>query len=102
MFAQIDWSNSLFVLTLIMLPVMGGIVIAIIAIITDQRRKMQRDDMEATLKMEMIERNYKAEDIERILAARFGSRFPRGERRNRCQHGAKSEFSHSEGQQSTT
>ena len=102
MLAQVDWPGSAFILTLIMLPVMGGIVIAIIAIITDQRRKMQRDDMEATLKMEMIERNYKAEEIERILAARFGSRFPRGERRNRCQHDAKSAYSHPEGQQSTT
>jgi len=102
MLAQVDWSSSVFVMTLIMLPVMGGIVIAIIAIITDQRRKMQRDDMEATLKMEMIERNYKAEDIERILAARFGSRFPRGERRNRCEHGASLESSHSESQQLPT
>ena len=101
MFAAIDWPGSLFVLTLIMLPVMGGIVIAIIAIITDQRRKMQRDDMEATLKMEMIERGYKVDEIERVLAARFGSRFPRGERRNRCQEGANSNYSR-EGQQSPT
>jgi hypothetical protein len=55
------------------LPIIGGFLIAMTAIITDYRRKSQRDDMEATLKMEMIQRGMSAEDIERVLAARFGN-----------------------------
>ena len=101
MFPQIDSIGSMLAMALLA-SIVGGVIIAIIAIITEQRRKMQRDDMEGTLKMEMIERGYKADEIERILAARFSSRFPRGERRNRCQHGANSDFSPSERQQSTT
>ena len=47
-------------------------VIGLALIVAITKRKMQRDDMEATLKMEMIERGMSAEDIERVLAARMG------------------------------
>jgi len=39
--------------------------------LSDNSRKSQRDDMEATLKMEMIQRGLSAEEIERVLAARM-------------------------------
>ncbi len=52
------------------------VIVGVTLILSINKRKMQRDDMEATLKMEMIERGYSAEDIERTLAARMGP--PRG------------------------
>jgi hypothetical protein len=56
----------------ITLPFLTGAIVAVTLIVSSYRRKMQRDDMEATLKMEMIERGMSAEDIERVLAARIG------------------------------
>ena len=61
----------------ICIPFAAGVTVAVTAIIVGNRRKMQRDDMEATLKMEMIERGMSAEDIERVLAARIGPPKPR-------------------------
>jgi hypothetical protein len=60
----------------ICVPFLSFVIVGVTLIIAINKRKMQRDDMEATLKMEMIERGYSAEDIERTLAARIGS--PRG------------------------
>jgi len=57
---------------IIALPIICGSLIALTAIVTDHKRKSQRDDMEATLKMEMLQRGLSAEDIERVLSARFG------------------------------
>jgi len=56
----------------ICLPIMALTIVGVTLIISINNRKMQRDDMEATLKMEMIERGMTAEDIERVLAARMG------------------------------
>ena len=61
------------VLIVIAIPLVGGVLIAITAILTDAYRKMQRDDMAATLKMEMIQRGMSPEDVERVLAARMGA-----------------------------
>jgi hypothetical protein len=63
-----DWA-----LILIAIPIVGGVLIAITAILSDAYRKIQRDDMTATLKMEMIQRGMSPEDIERVLAARMGA-----------------------------
>ena len=60
----------------ICVPFASFVIVGVTLIISINKRKMQRDDMEATLKMEMIERGYTAEDIERTLAARMGP--PRG------------------------
>ncbi len=57
---------------IIALPIICGSLIALTAIITDHKRKSQRDDMEATLKMEMLQRGLSADEIERVLSARFG------------------------------
>lgn len=56
----------------ICLPILALTVVGVTLIISINNRKMQRDDMEATLKMEMIQRGMSAEDIERVLAARMG------------------------------
>ena len=53
----------------IAIPLVGGILIAITAILAGNYRKMQRDDMNATLKMEMIQRGMSADEIERVLQA---------------------------------
>ncbi len=54
------------------IPVGAGFLIAITALLTSHHRQLQRDDMEATLKMEMIQRGMPADEIERVLAARMG------------------------------
>lgn len=64
-------SQSL-ILTFVALPIICGSLIALTAIITDHKRKSIKDDMEATLKMEMLQRGMSAEDIERVLSARSG------------------------------
>jgi hypothetical protein len=56
----------------ICLPILALTIVGVTLIVSINNRKMQRDDMEATLKMEMIERGMSAEDIERVLAARMG------------------------------
>lgn len=56
----------------ICMPMLVMVIVGVTLIIAINKRKMQRDDMEATLKMEMIQRGMSAEDIERVLAARIG------------------------------
>jgi hypothetical protein len=50
----------------------AGIVAILAAILTAHKRSVMRDEMEATLKMEMIERGMSADEIERVLAAKMG------------------------------
>lgn len=64
----------------ITIPFTAGVVVLLTFIVTHHVRRMQRDDMEATLKMEMIERGMSAEDIERVLAARMSDGGRRGSR----------------------
>jgi hypothetical protein len=54
------------------IPIGAILIVVMTAILTGHYRKLQRDDMEATLKMEMIQRGMSAEEIERVLAARLG------------------------------
>jgi len=58
---------------IVMVGIIGVVVIVITKVLADHSRKSQRDDMEATLKMEMIQRGMSAEEIERVLAARMDS-----------------------------
>ncbi|HEY2892649.1 MAG TPA: hypothetical protein VGJ16_00490 [Pirellulales bacterium] len=64
------------------IPIVGAVIIAMTAIIANTYRKMQREDMTATLKMEMIQRGMSAEEIERILRARPSAPSPRHGRRD--------------------
>ncbi|REK18652.1 MAG: hypothetical protein DWQ37_03710 [Planctomycetota bacterium] len=59
-------------IVIVALPILSGLVVLMTMIITYHARRSQRDDMEATLKMEMIQQGRSAEEIERVLAARFG------------------------------
>jgi hypothetical protein len=54
-----------------LLGILGVIVVAITKLVADYARKSRRDDMEATLKMEMIQRNMSVDEIERVLAAKM-------------------------------
>jgi len=60
-------------LVFLAIPIVGAVIIAITAILAGTYRKMQRDDMNATLKMEMIQRGMSADEIERVLRARQSS-----------------------------
>jgi hypothetical protein len=51
--------------------VIGGIAVGMAAVIASYFRRTRLDEMEVTLKMEMIERGLAAEDIERVLAAKL-------------------------------
>jgi hypothetical protein len=56
-----------------LVAILGTIAVALSIVSAVYRRRTQLDDMEATLKMEMIERGMSGEDIERVLKARMGS-----------------------------
>jgi hypothetical protein len=58
---------------IVAIPITAGLIVAVTAIVTHHYRKLQKDDMEATLKMEMIQRGMSADDIERVLSAHIGS-----------------------------
>jgi len=47
----------------------GGLIIGAIAVVTDYYRNVQRDEMDATLKMEMLARGMSAEEIVEVLKA---------------------------------
>ncbi len=56
-----------------LLAIAGGIVIALTAVVTSHYRKSQRDEMDTTLKLEMLERGMSADEIERVLRAKSDS-----------------------------
>jgi hypothetical protein len=53
--------------------ILGGIAVAITLVITNGRRRAQLAEMEATLKMEMIQHGMSADDIRKVLEARMGA-----------------------------
>ena len=54
--------------------IVGGISVAITKVISAHYRKTQLDEMEATLKMEMIQRGMSAEEIKQVLDANMNGR----------------------------
>ncbi len=56
-----------------LVAVAGGLIIAVVAVVTSYFRDSQRDEMDATLKMEMIQRGMSADEIEKVLKASSGS-----------------------------
>jgi hypothetical protein len=56
-----------------LVSILGTIAVALSIVSAVYRRRTQLDDMEATLKMEMVQRGMPGEEIERILKARMGS-----------------------------
>jgi hypothetical protein len=56
-----------------LVSILGAIVVVIAVVNAFYRRRTLLDEMEATLKIEMIQRGMSAEDIERILHAKMGT-----------------------------
>jgi hypothetical protein len=56
-----------------LLAIIGGIGVAITKVVASHYRRTQLDEMEATLKMEMVQRGMSAADIKQVLEARLGS-----------------------------
>lgn len=56
--------------------ILGGITVAITNVVAAHYRRTQLDEMEATLKMEMIHRGMSADEIKQVLEARMGSARP--------------------------
>ena len=56
-----------------MIGLVGGITVAITKVVAAHFRRTQLDEMEATLKMEMIQRGMSAGEIKQVLEARMGS-----------------------------
>jgi hypothetical protein len=84
----------------IIVPIGSALIVFLTLIITGHYRKLQRDDMEATLKMEMIQRGMSAPEIEQVLAARLGSWS--GHRHNRrCREQSQQQEQHQHQHQGT-
>src|SRR5262245_60075802 len=49
--------------------ILGGITVAVTKVVSGHYRRTQLDDMEATLKMEMIQRGMSAAEIKQVLEA---------------------------------
>jgi hypothetical protein len=58
------------------LGIIGGISVAITKVVSSHYRKTQLDEMEATLKMEMIQRGMSADEIDKVLGAKMGANRP--------------------------
>ena len=57
----------------VFLPVFGGITVAITKVVAAHFRRMQLDDREAALMMEMIQRSMSADEITQLLRARMAA-----------------------------
>ena len=56
-----------------LVAILGGICVAITQVISTSSRRKMLDEMEATLKLEMIQRGLSASEIKQILEARSAS-----------------------------
>jgi hypothetical protein len=56
-----------------LIATVGGLLVGFAKIVATYYRKVQLDEMEATLKMEMIQRGMSADDITRVLEVRMGA-----------------------------
>ena len=63
------WGVTEFVGVILLISVTGGLLIGAIAVVTDYLHHRARDEMDATIKMEMLERGMSAEDIVKVLKA---------------------------------
>ena len=63
------WDITQFIGVIVLFSVVGGLAIGAIAVVTSYFRDRARDEMDANLKMEMLERGMSAEDIVKVLKA---------------------------------
>ena len=54
---------------LLLVGIVGGVAITITAIVTEYFRHSRRDEMDATLKMEMLARGMSSDEIIKVLAS---------------------------------
>jgi hypothetical protein len=52
--------------------ILAGMAVAMVIVVSHNRRRTQRDEMEATLKLEMVQRGMSAGEIAQVLEARMG------------------------------
>jgi hypothetical protein len=69
------------------IAILGGITVAITQVVSSHRRRMQLDEMDATLKMEMIQRGMAADEIATVQKARSSSRKSVNLKHNRMKYG---------------
>jgi hypothetical protein len=66
------WDVTTFVGVIVLIGTVGGLLIGLVAVVTENFRERARDEMDATLKMEMLSRGMSAQDIVQVLQARGG------------------------------
>ena len=59
-----------------LIAVVGGLTTGLATLVAIYKRRVQLDEMEATLKMEMIQRGMSAGDIKQVLEAKLGPSRP--------------------------
>jgi len=57
-----------------LVAIVGGIGVALTKVVSNHFRRSRLDDMEATLKLEMIQRGMSAADIKQVLEAKMGAK----------------------------
>ena len=74
LFSKLDGGEilGLFGIMLGTIAVIGGMTVGFAKVIATYYRRTQLDEMEATLKMEMIHRGMSADDIKQVLEAKMG------------------------------
>jgi hypothetical protein len=55
-----------------LIATVGGLMLGFAKVMATYYRKVQLDEMEATLKMEMIQRGMSADEVTRVLGAKMG------------------------------
>src|SRR5262245_63318391 len=67
-----------FYAVLVLIAVLGGFAVSVIKAVLAHIRRTKLDDMEATLKLEMVQCGMSAGDIERVLSAKVGGDYDAG------------------------
>lgn len=56
-----------------LIAILGGLIFGCTTVVAVYKRRVQLDEMEATLKMEMIQRGMSAGEIKQVLEAKMGA-----------------------------
>jgi len=75
MFSKLNGGEilGLFGIMLGLIGLLGGLGVGFAKVMSEHYRKSQLDEMEATLKMEMIQRGMSGDEIAKVLEAKMGS-----------------------------
>jgi hypothetical protein len=75
-----------------LVAIVGGLCIGLVAVVSYHYRRSRMDDIEATLKMEMIQRGMSADEISKVLEARAAECVPKAMSGNAGWAGLRREF----------